>query len=61
MSLEDDGPSFRLHTAPEAGPWDHLTKNEQTWIEFIRVISNGSNPAVTPARVRALRLLFDTT
>ena len=30
MSSEDDAPSFRLPTAPEAGPWDHLTKNERT-------------------------------
>jgi hypothetical protein len=58
MSLEDDAPSFRLPTAP-AGPWDHLTKNEQTWIEFIRVISNGSDPSVTPVRVRSLRELLD--
>jgi hypothetical protein len=43
------------------GLWDHLTKNEKTWIEFVRVISNGSDPRATPARVRALRLLLDTT
>lgn len=61
MSSEDDTPSFRLPTAPKAGPWDQLTKNEQTWIEFIRVISNGSDPRVTPDRVRALRILLDTT
>lgn len=61
MSSEDDASSFRLPTAPEAGPWDHLTKNEQTWIEFIRVISNGSDPRMTSDRVRALRLLLDTT
>jgi hypothetical protein len=52
---------FALPTAPEAGPWDQLKQNEQTWIEFIRVISNGSDPRVTPARVRELRLLLDTT
>jgi hypothetical protein len=61
MSSEDDGPSFRMPTAPETGPWNHLTKNEQTWIEFIRVISNGSDPRVTPDRVRALRELLDRT
>lgn len=60
MSEEDDASSFRLPTAP-VGLWDHLTKNEKTWIEFFRVISNGSDPQVTPARVRALRLLLDTT
>jgi hypothetical protein len=61
MSSEDDAPSFRLPTAPVAGPWDHLTEDEKTWIEFIRIISNGSNPPATPARVRALRLLLDTS
>ncbi|MES2916389.1 MAG: hypothetical protein V4753_14825 [Pseudomonadota bacterium] len=60
MSSEEDDTVFTLPAAP-AGPWDHLTKNEQTWIEFIRVISSGSDPRVTPARVRALRVLLDTT
>lgn len=58
MSVEDYAPVFTLPTAP-AGPWDHLTKNEQTWIEFIRVISCGRGPTVTPNRVRALRQLLD--
>ncbi len=58
MSAEDDAPIFTLPTAP-AGSWDRLTKNERTWIEFIRIISCGSDPAVTPARVRALRELLD--
>jgi hypothetical protein len=52
---------FALPTAPEAGPWDQLTQNEQTWIEFIRVISGGRDPRVTPNRVRALRQLLDRT
>jgi hypothetical protein len=60
MSAELDGTIFTLPMAP-AGPWDHLTENEQTWIEFIRIISNGSDPKVTPNRVRALRVLLDTT
>lgn len=60
MSADDDAPVFTLPTAP-VGPWDHLTKNEQTWIEFIRVISCGCDPRVTPAHVRGLRLLLDTT
>lgn len=60
MSLEAYDAVMTLPTAP-AGPWDQLTKNEQTWIEFIRVISNGSDPKVTPNRVRALRVLLDTT
>lgn len=60
MSADDDAPIFTLPRAP-VGLWDHLTKNEKTWIEFVRVISDGSDPRVTPARVRALRLLLDTT
>lgn len=60
MSLETCDAVMTLPTAP-VGPWDHLTKNEKTWIEFVRFISNGSDPRVTPARVRALRLLLDTT
>ena len=60
MRAEDDTPIFTTPVAP-AGPWDHLTKNEQTWIEFIRVISSGSDPRATPDKVRALRLLLDTT
>ena len=49
---------FTLPTAP-AGTWDQLTTNERAWIEFIRVISCGSDPRVTPTRVRALRELLD--
>ena len=49
---------FVLPMGP-AGPWDQLTKNEQAWIEFIRIISCGSDPKITPARVRALRELLD--
>lgn len=60
MSADDDTPIFTLSTAPAAGSWDHLTKNERTWIEFIRVISGGSDPRVTPSHVRGLRLLLDT-
>jgi hypothetical protein len=60
MSAQDDDPIFTLPTAP-AGPWDHLTANEQAWIEFIRVISCGSDPKVTPARVRSLLELLDRT
>jgi hypothetical protein len=53
-----DNEVFTVPTAP-AGPWGHLTENEKAWIEFIRVISCGSDPKVTPARVRALRALLD--
>ncbi len=58
MTLDADYTVITLPTAP-AGPWDHLTKNEWTWIEFIQVISNGSDPRITPDRVRALRELLD--
>ncbi|MBP9184425.1 MAG: hypothetical protein KBF78_14920 [Fuscovulum sp.] len=53
-----DGP-ITIPTAP-AGPWDQLTDNEQAWIEFIRVISGGRDPKVTPERVRALCAFLDT-
>ena len=54
----DDGGVFTLPTAP-SGKWDALTSNEQAWIEFIRVISCGSNPKVTLKRVTALMALLD--
>lgn len=54
----DDGGVFTLPTGP-AGPWDQLTSNEQAWIEFIRVISCGSDPKITPKRVTALMALLD--
>lgn len=38
---------------------DQLSENEKAWIEFIRVISGGRDPKVTPARVTALRELLD--
>ena len=59
MSSVDQGPVFMLPTAPLAR-WDELTKNEQAWIEFIRVISGGRDPKITSDRVRALRQLLDT-
>ncbi|ETD86402.1 helix-turn-helix domain-containing protein [Rhodobacter capsulatus] len=49
---------FMAPTGP-LGPWDQLSENEKTWIEFIRVISGGRDPKLTPARVRALRELLD--
>ena len=49
---------FTTPTGP-VGPWDQLSKNEKTWIEFIRVISGGRDPKVTPERVRKLRELLD--
>lgn len=33
--------------------------NEKAWIEFIRVISGGRDPKITPGRVRALRGMLD--
>ena len=50
--------AITLPTAP-VGPWDQLSVNEKAWIEFIRVISGGRDPKVTPERVRALRDLLD--
>ena len=50
--------TITVPTAP-AGPWDQLTENEKAWIEFIRVISCGRDPKVTPARITALRELLD--
>ena len=52
-----DGP-FMLPTSP-VGPWDQLSDNEKAWIEFIRVISGGRDPNITPERVRKLRELLD--
>lgn len=50
--------TFTLPSAP-SGRWEELSRNEQAWIEFIRVISCGSDPKITPSRVRALRELLD--
>lgn len=41
------------------GQWDQLSDNEKAWSEFIRVISGGRDPEITPARERALRELLD--
>ncbi len=49
---------FTLPMVP-AGPWDQLTENEKSWIEFIRIISCGSDPRISPARIRALSELLD--
>ena len=43
-----DDSTFTLPTAP-SGSWEELTPNERAWIEFIRIISCGSDPRVTPA------------
>jgi hypothetical protein len=51
-------PIFMAPTAP-SGEWEELTPNERNWIEFIRVISCGRDPKITPARIRALRELLD--
>jgi hypothetical protein len=55
---DSDDPIFTLPTAP-GHSWETLTPNEQAWIEFIRIISCGSDPRVTPTRVRSLRALLD--
>ena len=49
---------FMAPTAP-SGDWETLTVNEKAWIEFIRVISAGTDPKITPSRVRALTDLID--
>ena len=41
-----DGP-FMLPTSP-VGPWYQLSENEKAWIEFIRIISDGRDPKITP-------------
>ena len=48
-------------TAPKAPSpvWEELSANENAWIEFIRVISGGRDPAITLPRIRALRDLLD--
>lgn len=35
-----------------------LSANELAWVEFIRMISNGTDPGVTLSRIQALRRLF---
>lgn len=39
--------------------WEDLTANERGWLEMIRVISNGTDPAVDPDAVVALRDALD--
>jgi hypothetical protein len=40
-------------------PWQRpLTRNEQFWVEVIRLASHDSDPAPTLAKVQALRRLF---
>lgn len=58
MTSNRDDCVFTLPTAP-AGQWDQLTANEKAWIEFIRIISCGSDPRITPSRVSALTKLLD--
>jgi len=60
-ALADDGGDGGVFTVPmgPVGPWDQLSENEQAWIEFIRVISCGSDPKITPKRVGALMALLD--
>ena len=53
----NEGP-FTTPTGLE-GHWDQLSKNEKTWIEFIRIISGGGDPKITGERVRKLRDLLD--
>lgn len=39
--------------------WEHLTDNEKGWIEFIRIISYGRDPRITPDHVRTLGKMLD--
>lgn len=57
MSSQDDV-IYTLPTAP-SGVWESLTENEKGWIEFIRIISCGSDPKITPTRANALTKLLD--
>lgn len=50
--------AFVVPTSP-MGAWEQLSENEQTWIEFIRVISGGRDPKITTDRVRKLREVLD--
>lgn len=52
-----DGPIMRPMAPSDS--WEQLTANERAWIEFIRVISGGRDPRITPTRVSALRELLD--
>ncbi|WP_168184219.1 hypothetical protein [Thioclava sp. F42-5] len=49
---------FMVPTAP-AGNWTDLSENEKVWIEFIRVISGGTDPKLTSTRLQALKDLID--
>ena len=47
------GEVFSVPTAPD-GAWEQLSSNERAWIEFIRVISCGSDPRPSVEMVRKL-------
>lgn len=53
--------SEHMITVPTAPTdmWEHLTRNEQAWVEFIRTISAGRDPKPTPRCVRVLTDLLD--
>lgn len=53
------GVAFTLPCSP-SGEWESLTRNEQAWIEMIRVISNGRDPRLTLTRAQVLRELLDS-
>lgn len=38
---------------------DDLTENECAWIEFLRLISKGSDPGITLRRVQLLRRICE--
>lgn len=39
---------------------DELTENERSWLEFLRMISLGRNPAPTLRRLQLLRRICET-
>lgn len=49
---------FMVPTSP-TGKWEELSANEKVWIEFIRVISGGTDPRLTSTRLQALKDLID--
>ena len=59
MTVRDPDDTIFMLPSASSGTWEDLTPNERAWIEFIRAIACGSDPRVTPARVRALRDALD--
>ena len=41
------------------GTMGQFSENGKVWIEFVRVISSGRDPKITPERIRRLTELLD--